>query len=143
MFAPDRQTTVDAPLALFAIGDAVLLNQVFDNLISNAAKFGEKGGLIEMALGARAGQAVFTIANTGRPIPQQDHAKVCDRFYRADKSRSREIEGSGLGLSLAREIARAHGGDLILERSAEQTTAFAFTLPLANPERQGACGASQ
>jgi len=97
MFAPDRQTTVDAPLALFAIGDAVLLNQVFDNLISNAAKFGEKGGLIEMALGARAGQAVFTIANTGRPIPQQDHAKVCDRFYRADKSRSREIEGSRPG----------------------------------------------
>jgi two-component system, OmpR family, heavy metal sensor histidine kinase CusS len=84
-----------------------------------------------MALVERASQAVFRISNTGRPIPKQDHDKVFARFYRADTSRSREIEGSGLGLSLAREIARAHGGELILERSEVLVTTFAMTLPLA------------
>jgi len=130
MLAPDRKTTVDAPQELFLVADADLLNQVFQNLVSNAVKFGDKDGVIEMALGERTGQAVFTISNTGRPIPKQDHDKVFDRFYRADKSRSREIEGSGLGLSLAREIARAHGGELILERSEEYMTTFTLTLPL-------------
>lgn len=130
MLAPDRKKTVDAPQKLFLTADADLLNQVFQNLISNAVKFGDKDGVIAMALVERASQALFTISNTGRSIPKQDHDKVFDRFYRADKSRSREIEGSGLGLSLAREIARAHGGDLILERSEEYMTTFTLTLPL-------------
>jgi signal transduction histidine kinase len=115
------------------MADADLVNQVFQNLASNAVKFGDKDGEIEMALVERAGQVFFTISNTGRPIPKQDHDKVFERFYRADKSRSREIEGSGLGLSLAREIARAHGGDLILEQSDKNTTAFALTLPYPRP----------
>ena len=131
LLAPDRKTTVDAPPALWLMGDGDLLNQVFQNLVSNAIKFGDRDGTIALTLGEQTGQAVFTIANTGRPIPKQDHDRVFDRFYRADKSRSREIEGSGLGLSLAREIARAHGGDLTLERSEEHMTTFALTLPLA------------
>lgn len=131
LLAPDRKTTVDAPQELLVMADADLLNQAFQNLVSNAVKFGDKDGAIEMALVERAGQAVFTISNTGRPIPKQDHDKVFDRFYRADKSRSREIEGSGLGLSLAREIARAHCGQLILERSEENLTTFTLTLPFA------------
>lgn len=131
LLAPDRKTTVDAPQELLVMADADLLNQAFQNLVSNAVKFGDKDGAIEMALIERAGQAVFTISNTGRPIPKQDHDRVFDRFYRADKSRSREIEGSGLGLSLAREIARAHGGELILERSEENLTTFTLALPSA------------
>ena len=114
------------------MADADLLNRVFLNLISNAVKFGEPGGRIEMALTQMVSQALFTISNTGRPIPRQDHDKVFDRFYRADKSRSREIEGSGLGLNLAREIARAHGGELLLARSEEHVTTFELTLPFAH-----------
>jgi signal transduction histidine kinase len=135
VLAPQRKTTVDAPPELTIAGDADLLNQVFQNLTSNAVKFGDASGSIAMSLAARPGQAVFTITNTGRPIPEQDHDKVFNRFYRADKSRSREIEGSGLGLSLAREIARAHGGELNLERSEENLTSFTLTLPLANTAR--------
>ena len=77
------------------------------------------------------GRAVLEVTNTGIPIAPEDRERVFDRFYRADKSRSREIEGSGLGLSLAREIARAHGGELSLERSEPHATTFALTLPLA------------
>ncbi len=131
MLAPDRQTTVAAPAALVVEGDADLLNQAIENLTSNAVKFGDQGGGIALALGEHDGQAVLTVSNTGGPIPAQDHDRVFDRFYRADKSRSREIEGSGLGLSLAREIARAHGGELVLQQSEELETVFALTLPLA------------
>jgi two-component system, OmpR family, heavy metal sensor histidine kinase CusS len=140
MLAPDRKTTVEAPQELPVMGDADLLNQAFQNLVSNAVKFGDPGGAIDLALRERTGQAVFTIANTGRPIPKEDHDRVFDRFYRADKSRSREIEGSGLGLSLAREIVRAHGGDLVLQKSDDQATAFALTLPVA--ARAQSAGAS-
>ena len=76
---------------------------------------------------------MLTVSNTGTPIPPGDQAKVFDRFYRADASRSREIEGTGLGLSLAREMARAHGGDLVLVQSDEQRTTFALRLPLLRP----------
>lgn len=131
LLAPDRRTTIAAPAALHVRGDADLLKQAVANLVSNAVKFGAPDGVIGMTLAARADQAVFTITNSGRPIPREDHGRVFDRFYRADKARGRDVEGSGLGLSLAREIARAHGGDLVLECSEGETTTFALTLPLA------------
>jgi len=133
MLAPDMNITVIVPPELSLMADATLLNQVFDNLISNAVKFSENDGLIEMALETRGWQAVFTISNTGHPIPEPDHNKVFERFYRGDKSRNRKIEGTGLGLSLAREIARAHGGDLVLTQSDEQRTIFTLELPLMVP----------
>ncbi|MEI6969998.1 MAG: sensor histidine kinase [bacterium] len=107
-----------------------MLNQVFQNLVSNAVKFSDDNGTIELALRTRGGQALFSVSNTGRPIPREDQCKVFDRFYRGDKSRGRVIEGSGLGLSLAREIARAHGGDVIIEQSDEHATRFVLSLPL-------------
>ena len=106
------------------------MNQVLGNLVSNAVKYGDHDGLIELALSKQNGQALLTVSNTGAPIPPADQGKVFDRFYRADSSRSREIEGVGLGLSLAREMARAHGGDLVLVQSDEQRTTFALRLPL-------------
>ena len=131
MLAPGRQTTVNAPRELFVPADPHLLNQVIENLITNAIKFGDRNGSIEITLGEQADKAVFTISNSGNSIPKPDHSRVFDRFYRSDKSHSREIEGTGLGLSLAREIARAHGGDLILVRSEEHLTSFSVSIPLA------------
>lgn len=133
ILAPDRKIAAAMPETLRVRGDEHLLNQVIENLVSNAVKFGDKGGLIDMTLVERGKQAVFSIRNTGQPIPAADHNKVFERFYRADKSRSREIEGFGLGLSLAREIARAHGGDLILASSDASGTVFRLTLPLPHP----------
>ena len=135
MLAPDRHITIDAPQELSLKGDSDLLRQVFDNLISNAVKFGNRDGSIEMRLTDGDGRAIFTISNSGLPIPEADHGKVFDRFYRGDKSHGRKIEGTGLGLSLAREIARAHGGDLVLRQSDETATCFSLSLPLAQPEQ--------
>ena len=130
MLAPGRKTRVETPDELVIQADADLLSQVLGNLVSNAVKFGDADGLVELALAEQDGQAVLTVSNTGAPIPPGDQAKVFDRFYRADASRSREIEGTGLGLSLAREMARAHGGDLVLAQSDAQRTTFALRLPV-------------
>jgi len=130
MLAPGRKISIETPAELFVQADDDLLAQIIGNLISNAVKFGDPEGLIDLKLAEQEGQAVLTVSNTGVLIPQADHAKVFDRFYRADAARSRDIEGSGLGLSLAREMARAHGGDLTLLCSDNTLTTFALRLPL-------------
>lgn len=130
MLAPDRKTTVTCPDELFVQADAGLLSQVMENLISNALKFGEPGSSIGIDLDVRGGQACLSVANTGPTIREQDREKIFERFYRVDESRSRAVEGAGLGLSLSREIARAHGGELLLESSERGITVFTLTLPL-------------
>jgi signal transduction histidine kinase len=69
--------------------------------------------------------------NTGKPIPDADRERIFDRFYRVDPARTRKVGGAGLGLSLAREIARAHHGDLVLEPPTENWIGFRLTLPQA------------
>jgi len=78
----------------------------------------------------RAGDTVsFTIANSGPGIPAGERERVFERFYRADRARNRSVDGLGLGLSLAREIMRAHHGELSLNETREEWTAFAVQLP--------------
>jgi len=129
ILAPDRIISVDAPAELTAHGDAHLINQILENLISNAVKFGEENGWIKIKVAEQHGSAVITVANSGTPIPSEDQERIFERFYRGDPARSRQTEGTGLGLSLAREIAKAHGGKLLLEKSDETQTCFALILP--------------
>lgn len=131
MLAPDRKTTVSAPDNVTGMVDRHLLNQVIENLVSNAIKFGDKNGSIALTLKTSGKQAILQISNTGRPIAEADQGKVFERFFRGDKARTRDIDGTGLGLSLAREIARAHGGELRLDRSDANGTTFTLTVPLA------------
>ena len=133
MLAPNRNVRLLAPTELTVSADADLLNQAVENLVSNAIKFGNAEGPISITLARRNDRAVLSVSNTGTPIPVADHDRIFERFYRADKSRSRKIEGAGLGLSLAREIARAHGGDLILAQSNEHGTTFELSLIIADP----------
>lgn len=132
MLAPDRAVTVTAPEALIVPADRHLLNQVVENLVSNAVKFGDRNGAIQLVLEEGNGLAIFRISNTGHPVAVENQGRLFERFFRGDKARTREIEGSGLGLSLAREIARAHGGELLLERSDTNGTTFALKLPMGD-----------
>ena len=129
MLATDRKVNLQVPAELTVSADVDLINQAVENLVSNAIKFGDAEGPIDITLTHRIDRAVLSVANTGTPIPAADCDRIFERFYRADKSRSRKIEGSGLGLSLAREIARAHGGDLLLVQSNEHGTVFELSLP--------------
>ncbi|MCC6153736.1 MAG: HAMP domain-containing protein [Candidatus Hydrogenedentes bacterium] len=110
-------------------GDRVLLQQVLQNLTDNAVKYNREGGNIGYKLDVKHGAARLQVANTGE-IPADKREKIFDRFVRVDDARNRRVDGAGLGLSLAREIARAHGGDLALEKSDNEIVTFALRLPV-------------
>ena len=95
-------------------GDELLLRQLFNNLISNAVRYCPAGGWIKVSTKALPDGIEVLFANRSYAISAEDRGRFIDRFYRSDAAHNRRIDGSGLGLSLAREIARAHGGDLTL-----------------------------
>lgn len=111
--------------------DEALLRTAVLNLLVNAAKYNEPGGRIRVLLEARQGTAVLEIGNSGPGIPIADQALVFTRFHRVDAARQRQVEGIGLGLSLALEIVRAHGGELVLRDSRPGWTCFALSVPQA------------
>ena len=114
---------------LMTRGDALLLRQLFNNLISNAVRYCAPGGAIAVTARSTSVGTEVTFRNACNPISSESRACFFDRFYRGDASHNRAIEGNGLGLSLAREIARAHGGDLSLQSSAEDEVVMRLLLP--------------
>lgn len=112
------------------MADADLINQVLQNLVSNAIKYNRTGGWIRLTLEAQCGVALVSVSNSGVEIPSVEHDRVFERFYRGSKSRNRETAGTGLGLNLAREIVQAHKGELILEASTQEGTTFVMRIAL-------------
>ena len=83
--------------------------------------------------------ALFRISNTGMEIPEEHEGRIFERFYRADPSRSSATVGSGLGLSICREIVLAHGGEIRFERPSTGLTTFTVTLPKDCTSKKGLC----
>lgn len=129
--AASPHLTVEAGLApgVTVDADAELLEQALQNLAGNAAKYNRPDGRIHITMTDDAGHVRLVFANTGPGIPEADRERVFERFHRADPARSARVEGVGLGLSLAREIIRAHGGELRLLSGAPDDTRFEVTLP--------------
>lgn len=88
------------------------IEQILNNLFSNALRHTPADGRVEMTVGQKAGRIAIRVADSGSGIPPEALGHIFERFYRADRSRSREEGGSGLGLAIARQLALAHGGDL-------------------------------
>ena len=112
-------------------GDSFRLEQLLSNLIDNAVKYTEKG-TITLSLEKKPGKIVIRIADTGIGIAKEHVPRIFERFYVADKSRSRNLGGTGLGLAIVKHIAQLHGGDVSVESSPYGGTTFTVTLP-ANP----------
>jgi len=125
LLAPGLAVQSDLQPDVQVMADPDLLNQVIQNLAGNAVKFCRGESPIGLSLQTDGGRALFRISNRGEPIRAADREKIFERFYRA----SRNTDGAGLGLSLAREIARAHGGTLELEESPDGRTVFCLALP--------------
>lgn len=84
-------------------------------MIDNAIKYVYENGRIEVLLHQQRGRAVLEVSNTGDPIPKSERKKIFERFYRVDKSRSRENGSYGLGLAIAKSIVDMHGGNISVE----------------------------
>jgi len=127
------------PAELRVRGDRRLLSRALMNLIDNAIKYNRAGGAVVIAALVHRENAVLTIRNNGDGIFGEAREKIFDRFYRGHSLSGDVGVGHGLGLSIAREIARAHNGDVTLLRSDRQWTEFCMTLPIANDSerRQG------
>jgi signal transduction histidine kinase len=126
-------STSDKPQLVLA--DADRIEQVLVNLLDNAIKYSPEGGRITVAIddGGPAAETVgISVRDEGVGIPSGDLARVFERFYRVDRARSRDGGGSGLGLSIAKVIVEAHGGEITLRSEEGQGTIVRFTLPRAS-----------
>lgn len=113
-------------------GDQERLRQLLLNLTDNAVKYTPEGGTITLSLTNEQGWVRISIRDTGIGIQADNQAQIFDRFYRTDKARSRELGGSGLGLSIVQWIAQAHKGRITVESEASQGSTFTLWLPEAN-----------
>jgi heavy metal sensor kinase len=117
-------------------GDEDLVRRMLMNMLENAVKYTPPGGSIAVGLTSANGCHLVSIADTGIGIPAEAQPHVFERFFRADKAKSRMDglkdgigAGAGLGLAIARSIAEAHGGSLVLRHSDQQGSTFLATLP--------------
>ena len=133
MMTTEHTVRGDIARGLTVRADATLLTQLFNNLISNAVRYGKPGSAIFIHAKSLPLALEVRLVNATWPIAAADRLRFFDRFYRGDAAHTRgtgePIDGNGLGLSLAREIARAHRGDLTLETSAADQVVMRLVLP--------------
>jgi signal transduction histidine kinase len=119
--------TAQIPASLVAQGDRENLLELFTNVLDNAIKYNIPQGQVHITARQEAEFIVCEIRDTGIGIPAESLDKVFDRFYRIDHSRSKKIDGSGLGLSICREIARLHEGKIeIISKEGEGTVVSVY-----------------
>ena len=129
IMAEERRIRVECTLPPTASAhlDPVRFSQITSNLLDNAVKYNRTDGEIRVALTEDGAMWHLSVANTGPEIPPEMRRRLFERFFRAEHSN--EESGQGLGLSLSRELARAHGGDVELARSESGWTEFVLRLP--------------
>ncbi|MFQ6143848.1 sensor histidine kinase [Streptomyces seoulensis] len=123
------RVAVEAPREHWIEGDPVRLRQVVGNLLSNAIRHTPSGGSVTLRVTADSGLTTIEVADTGAGIAAEDLPRVFDRFWRAEKSRSRDTGGSGLGLAIVRKLMEAHGGAVSVASTAGAGTTFTLRLP--------------
>ncbi|HKV47161.1 MAG TPA: ATP-binding protein [Candidatus Acidoferrales bacterium] len=111
-------------------GDVRLLREVLRNLLDNAIQYTGPNGHVEVSAERNGSSVVFTVADTGIGIPQAEHDRIFERFYRVDAARSREAGGTGLGLAIAKHIVEAHGGRIWVDSEIGRGSKFYFSIPL-------------
>jgi two-component system phosphate regulon sensor histidine kinase PhoR len=117
-------------------GNAQRLEQVFANLLENAIKYTPSGGKVEVRLRVDAREATYEVRDTGIGIPAAALPRVFERFYRVDRSRSRDMGGTGLGLAIVKHVVKAHGGAVSVASEEGRGTTFTVQLPLLPHERE-------
>jgi len=114
------------------MGNEELLIRLLWNVIDNAIKYNKPGGSVFITLEKVNNNAVILVKDTGIGIPSEEIPKIFDRFYRVDKSRSRELGGSGLGLAICKWIVDLHKGEILVESEVDKGSEFTIFLPITD-----------
>jgi two-component system phosphate regulon sensor histidine kinase PhoR len=128
------------PSGIVVAADADRLAQVLTNLVDNALKYTPEGGRVDVQVAAVNGEVEVLVNDSGRGIGPEDLPHVFERFYRADRSRTRGSGGTGLGLAIAKHIVEAHGGRISVSSQPNEGTTFKVTLPRGADGRVAAPG---
>ncbi|MSQ72422.1 MAG: HAMP domain-containing protein [Betaproteobacteria bacterium] len=129
MLAPHLPVSEDVAPGIFVNADESLLTQILHNLLSNAIKYNIEDGWIRIAASCPGDLATVVFSNASGGIEEGDRGRLFERFYRADRAHGRQVDGVGLGLSLSRELARAHGGNLELSVAPDRSVSLRLTVP--------------
>ncbi len=117
--------------------------QVMANLLSNAAKFSERGGTVELRLSRQKGVLRVSVVDHGRGIPESFHDRIFQPFSQADSSSTRDKEGTGLGLNISKQIVERMGGTIGFRSDPGRETCFWFTIPVGSAQEAGPAEAAQ
>jgi signal transduction histidine kinase len=134
--SPEVKIEKQIPAKLYVAGEKQYTSLIVQNLLENARKYNRTGGCIRVAAKMRNGEVLLVIGNNGRPIAPAAQVHIFERFHRAGSDSA--ASGHGLGLNLARELARLHRGDLKLVRSENDWTEFEVRFQVAQPAAGGA-----
>ncbi|MCL5736940.1 MAG: HAMP domain-containing histidine kinase [Actinobacteria bacterium] len=114
-------------------GDRVLLERLVGNLVENAVRHNNQDGWFSVHTFAAGDRVFLQVKNSGPVVPPEEVDRLFDRFYRPDKSRSRKTGGFGLGLSIVKSVASAHGGDVAISAQPEGGLDVVVSLPAVPP----------
>ena len=128
VYEAGKTLETDIPERISCTGNEEQIKQLAVILLSNALKYSDDGGRIEISLKARGKQREIRVFNTGKAISQEDLEHIFDRFWRADPAHGRETGGHGLGLAIARTIVESHKGKISVDSHEGSGTAFIVTL---------------
>lgn len=137
--ADNREVTMTIegePVRIY--GNQSYITELFLNLMDNAIKYNHEGGSLKVTVGAEDGKAFAVFSDTGIGISDEHQSRIFERFYRVDKSRSKQTGGTGLGLSIVKHIVAYHSGEIQLESELEKGTTITVKLPFNEPETQQA-----
>jgi signal transduction histidine kinase len=129
--SPEVKIEKEIPVELYVAGERRYTSLIVQNLLENARKYNRSGGCIRVRARSRDGEVQLKIGNTGQPIASNAQSHIFQRFRRA--STGSGVAGHGLGLNVAWELARLHGGDLKLVHSENDWTEFELRLRAAQP----------
>ncbi|CAN5326802.1 hypothetical protein BH23CHL1_BH23CHL1_25800 [soil metagenome] len=130
MVSPGHIVQLEANDEVSVLGDAERLRQLVWNLVENAMRYTPAGGTIILSLRRRARVAEIGVTDAGIGIPEEHLSHIFDRFYRVDRGRSRALCGTGRGLSIVRQVAEAHGGQVRVRSTVGVGTTFTVFLPM-------------
>lgn len=129
--AKDRDIKLknEVPASAVVSADPVRLEQMLTNLVDNAIKFNRQGGKVTLDFEKADGRSIISVSDTGEGILPEHSQRIFERFYRADRARTREIGGTGLGLAIVKHLARLHGGEVFVNSILSTGTTFRIELP--------------